>query len=212
MGVGIRLLILVHHGKPEPQDDCYCLCFYSSAVFSSMNWLRWREPSLSYSTTPSHAAIGHGVVRVLQPLSQVCACILHPCKGILVGTRITRLSASTMPEAYTGIVFHQSGLRVFILFSSHLVIFSAWSSGLYSKLSNRPGPWALLFEPCFLSPVLAPLAGWYVNCAQALLTDELYYLFFFLLWKLRVLTWEMTSWVLTFWEFICRTRFGQILL
>lgn len=159
MGVGISLLILVHHGKPEPQDNCHCHCFYSSAVFSSMNWLRWREPSLSYGTAPSHAAIGHGVVRALQPLSQVWGCILHLCKGIIVGTRITRLSASKMPEAYTRILFLRSGLKVFILFSSHLVVFSAWSSGLYSKLNNRPSPWALLFEPCFLSPILAPLAG-----------------------------------------------------
>lgn len=119
-------------------------------------WIDWDGRSLPSVTVPpprysgySHTAVRYGAVRALQPLTQVWGCIFHPYKGNLAGTNINKRGlVLIMPGVYTGILFLQSVLRLFILSSSHLVIFSGWSSALYSKLNNRPGPWALL-KPCF---------------------------------------------------------------
>lgn len=106
-------------------------------------------PSLCYSTS---SLMQHVPLCIHLLWCNLGSCMFGSVSCILVKElqaalmSIRSFQALTMPGAYAGILFLLSGLNLFILFSSHLVIFTGWSSALYSKLNKRLG-----LEPCLSS-------------------------------------------------------------
>lgn len=151
-GMGISVLILVHHGKPEPQDSCPCHHFHSSALFQhELTEMEgafpqlWILPLDAVGNPDSHRTWYRQGSAAPQSGLGLCL-ICH--RGILVDSNINRVLALTVPEAFTGIVFLQRGLRLFILFRSQL------SQG-EAQLCIASSTTGLCCESCFLSPVLA---------------------------------------------------------
>lgn len=140
-GVGTHLLTVVHNGKPKSQDNQHRHCFNSRSFPA---WIYWDGRGV-----PSFSVLQYLLLCIHLSWCNLGSFMFGSVSCILVKElqaalmSIRSFQALTMPGAYAGILFLLSGVKLFILFSSHLVIFTGWSSALYSTLNKRLG-----LEPC----------------------------------------------------------------